>query len=868
MAAPRRKLTYGKRANNSHNFFGQWQETPQPVRIDTPSPTLDTDSTVGTRTPDHDDINMFDPPSSDDEIRSSQSAPKRRKLTPTAHDGLQQTKAAKPRNKAASTSPVRSDYAQQAARIASPRKKVADITSSTHQATRVTKKKTYGRNVGVSPAKIALRSPSISPASRSSRSPSVQPLTPTKPMAAIDEMAVFSAPSTISIPTPEGTPHQHARLQNILNDGNIVDSPSKLGLGRLNLKSQPPSSDQNSSNDESIQDTRRGVRRVSKSAVPRRRLIDALGPSPNLESSSLTIDDEDDDETHREEQPKFSRSSYSGVRTFKPPGSEKDSVTVSSQPLTSGGPKMTYAKQRSYLSESMVDEIPAVSAIGSSQTTRPSTISKVDSFDMDLDDEGGSSGIRSVHELKKAGQAARAQETLDAIFEDITSNTKSRRILGYTQLCSKLSDSASRTHFIAHAMSERLLKCSISGDNILEATLHCTASAFILYDGQASSRTIQSVATLIPQLTSVLGDERSLDKVGADRRQNLSKASRKDLASFQEEIQKSDLWDSDGRPTVLTPQLLGIRLIEILLRRGREKNDYSLRIPLVILESLVTLLFYNAGPMALDVNRICRLQLIVSILESYTLKTSALDASHMRVLSKLSNLGPILEELSLPSFLGSRQTQHLVLRLILNITNNNTTLCDAFAQPALLTAVLKITIAESRHLDPSAGSDAGLAESVLLSLGLAINLAEMSEKCRRLMASVPYPPAFDDKSSVTCLDQLLEIFLAMNRSENSEFGDVDRTDPTVVGEGHNLVAFGYLSVLLSVLCADPETLNVIARSLPGGNIGALKTAMRVFIAHFRTMEQQLSGGEYIEMIRRWEGVLKRLEVAAFAADLI
>ena len=857
MAAPRRKVvTYGRRANKGHSLFGQLDQDEEPIhRLKSPS-IRDSDSAT-TTTSDHDDATMFDIPSSDDESRSTQSARKRRRLTPAPSNKpapLQFTKTTKP----ASVAPLETNRSHPISGANRPTKKIGEKISTSRQASKGVHKRTYGRKAVPTPRNV-LRSPSISPASRSSRSPSPRPLTPSKPMAAIDEMLVFNPPSTTSIPTPDGTPQQQTRLQNVLNDSDFVDTPSKLGLSKLQLKSATPSSDGKSSDgetSESLPNT--NPKRQNTFAAPRRRLIDALGPSHLDSSPAPGTDDDEEEQLFKENRPSKEALSQSSAPS-------RAIGTSSSQPLSTGGPKLTYAKQRSYLSESMIDEIPPVTPFGNSQPSQTSSLSLMDNFDMDLDDEGGASGIRSIHELKKAGQAARFQGSLDAIFEDMDSSSKGRKILGYVQLGTKLCESRFRTQFINHAMDQRLIKFLGTTDNVLELSLQCTASALFLHDGQASLRSILSASVIIPYLLTLLQEQRTVEAVAADRKQNLSKATRRDLTGFFNEIVKSDLWQEGQQPTKLTPQLLALRLLDIILRRSREKNDLSVQLPLPILEVLVELLLHTAGPTELDANSMSRLQLIVSILESSTLKASSVDEIHFNVLAKLSNLGPVLEVLSSPAFTGSRQTQHLVLRLILNITNNSQPFCDAFAQPALLTAILKIVITEATKLNPSEGTDNGSSESTLLSLGLGISLAETSQKARELMTTLQYPSNDEFNLSTSCLERLLRLFLSLYESENSDISDAGRPDPTVVGEGQNLVAFGYLSVLLSVLCVEPIALKTTIARLPGRDIGILRSSLRDFIAHFRTMNDQMSGGEYAEFIARWEGVLRKLEKAAAAA---
>ncbi len=109
--------------------------------------------------------------------------------------------------------------------------------------------------------------------------------------------------------------------------------------------------------------------------------------------------------------------------------------------------------------------------------------------------------------------------------------------------------------------------------------------------------------------------------------------------------------------------------------------------------------------------------------------------SRLEVAKKLSGLGPLLRQLNVQSAEDSLRTQHLVLRLILNITNNNPDLCDAFSERALLAAIFDIV--ERDFLQASVLPTAVLkdtqVEGVILALGTLSNLAEHSSCFRQMM---------------------------------------------------------------------------------------------------------------------------------------
>ena len=853
MAAVRRKVvTYGKRANKGHDLFSQLQPTDdaptlqsisevRAVKLD-PSPKMFDDRT---------DTTMFDLPASDEEAQLSETHRKKRKLTPVSKDktAIREVHSGRVQKSTASKSDSRTGDLN---RAKGPRLVDSAGNQSTKSAPGVYNKSSGAKGKlqtkKVPAMRMALRSPSISPSTDNpSRSPSQHPLTPPKRKAAVAESMTFTVSSSASIPTPTETPRHAKQLHNLLDDKGIPDSPSRLGLARLQLKSAN-ASPEDSSSDPEHEHPEIVTKTLGKKQPPARtRLIDSLGPMQASPGDADANNEEDYDEDEADDE----FSAENKIRT-KPEMSIKQTNT--SHQLPASGPKRTYGTQRSYLSD-VVAELQPLDAAGSSQKSNLSFNTQADDFDFpDMDEDGGSGGIRSIHELRKAGEAARFQESLDSIFEDIASTSRSRKIIGYTQLNHKLQDSSFRAQFISSAMDRRLEKVIGTGnkkampgtdENILELTLHCTVTAWLLSDSQVTSRTMQSLATLmIPKLLPLLLEERTIDAITSDRAQNLSKATRKDIIAFQREVLQSGLWEGLQRPTTLTPRLVALRLIETTVLRTKELNASSLELPLPMLEHMVDLLVRNTTAGGLSPTDICLVELIVSILESYTVKMRSYDKSHLQALSRLADLGPLLQLLSSSDNSRYKQVQHLVLRLVLNITNSNTLLCDTFAQAPLIGAIMKIILMDFIHLTPTGATKADETDAVILSLGTAINFAEMSAKARRIIAGS------SEDTPGTYLDRLGSLFLA-----NLE------TASSTIGEGQDLVAFGYLAVLLCTMCIDKASLRALQAQFPRGDVKPLRQALQDFLKHFKKVEEEVDV-EYHDFTARFERILEKMDQVA------
>ena len=117
----------------------------------------------------------------------------------------------------------------------------------------------------------------------------------------------------------------------------------------------------------------------------------------------------------------------------------------------------------------------------------------------------------------------------------------------------------------------------------------------------------------------------------------------------------------------------------------------------------------------------------------------------------------------------------------------------------------------------------------------------MSPSARELISSSA------NGSSITYLDQLTALFRS-----NLE------TASTTIGEGQDLVAFGYLSVLLCTMCVDQASLQAIRSKLPGAEVRPLRQSLQDFLQHFRKIEEEVDV-EYHDFTARFERILSRMD---------
>ncbi|PGH29566.1 hypothetical protein GX50_07680 [[Emmonsia] crescens] len=615
---------------------------------------------------------------------------------------------------------------------------------------------------------------------------------------------------------------------------------------------------------------------VTMNTTPsRRRIVDALSITPR----------------GRSESPIEPRGVASRASSEISMGSSKESTSSTSQLPTASheikndsqvdspvqfqqsqgtGPKTTYARQRSFLSaeniaEDTILEAPSQRSFGqlyggtsnhvASKKTRslaPRTTGDGD------DDDNSNAAVRNIYELRRAGENARFEGIVDAIFEDIEdpSSSASRRYSGLIQLCIKLMDHQFTRRFLAHALEKRLAKRAGDFSDTIYMYLVASVYGLILSTGPVSSVVLHTCFTqvfrVIPRMITEKSDILDISKFGATR---TSKAVQGSLRDLWEQLIQSKIWP-DLKPKKRSPQILALRCIEMAVRRARESGDSMEHISNDILSQLVGLLLqHSVLPEQMQdakTDDFLILELAFSILESYTVVQNSLDPSQEKILKKLSRLGPLLSQLSRYSEGCCRQIQLLEIRLILNLTNNNPSLCEDFSTPELIRALMAIVLSNFGLVSEDFASDKkdSLLDAVILALGTLINLTEWNETARQLILKTR-------SGSTTFLDRLLQLFKD-GWEKTSEADSVVQT--------HSNVAFGYLSVLLSTVSLNDEARLHLRNSLHGRNIDRVLATVEEFLHYHRKVEKELQdgGGEHESVSGftcRLQGIVDRIKQA-------
>ncbi|KAF3479581.1 uncharacterized protein GIQ15_06557 [Arthroderma uncinatum] len=592
------------------------------------------------------------------------------------------------------------------------------------------------------------------------------------------------------------------------------------------------------------------------STAERKRLVDALGSREKTDSPS---DSSGDEAPSRDRNSRASshaptpsidqRTSADTMATESVGGTHpRRQKQINLHQATPSGLKVTYSRQRSFLNEmDTIEEVGGNSAapgfppppasmtskLGGDTSFPPLGLSsQISGLPAGLEEEtaSGSSTIRSIHELRRSGDNARYHAIIETIFEDIEDKTApiSRKRSGMVQLCTKLFDPQFSQRFLSNALEKRFAKINPGEFDLVCGYLTSCIYALLLSSGSISPMTLHYCWMQILRVAPfLLGEDKSMIEITKRRELKMTKAGKADIQDICEKITESKIWTSQI-PSTVTPQLLTLRCLELAIRKLRETGNAMETMSVPVLRQVIDILLKHslvddidkAGP-----DELLMLELTLSILESYTIHTLSLEEEQQEALKPLSKLGLLLSNLGRQPDARSRQIQILEIRLILNITNNNPTLCEEFSTPEFIEALAQIVLSSFQSVgDEFTGSQKeSLLDTVILALGALINLAEWSSASRQVLLE-------SEVASTTLIDRLLPLFV-------DGLEAIAEADSVV--QTHSNVAFGYLSVLLCTACLDDDARSYLRTKLQARTFERLLGTVEEFLHYHRKVEDEL-----------------------------
>ena len=460
----------------------------------------------------------------------------------------------------------------------------------------------------------------------------------------------------------------------------------------------------------------------------------------------------------------------------------QDQTSNASQTVPSlhgGCLKVTYARQRSYLTDNDLEEAAMIGLpappdsknnkgygrrrLEDLSTGTQSTKPVIEDLGGVADSQGGT--MRSIHELREAGGNVRLVSELEAILDDIgdfQSGSTSLRRSKLIELFTKLEEPANCRRFVDQGLEGRLI-ANVGEYNDLISNGLLVAALLQLMACSSSTLLLRQVGDVrvVSFLIELLGSDQDLLSCARLRGNNMSKAALADLKIVGSALMRSTAWRA-GKPSVLSCHVLSLQCLEYIVRQTRGAGSLSEVLSAHAIRRIVTTSlppFSTMPPQPGEIS-VVSLELAVSILESCTINNAAECQASLWAGETLKRVIGLLPLLSLWKGEDCGSSRTLTLRLYLNLTNNSPGLCEDFSTPEVISVMFGIVISHFEQLARSTPDidKSLLLDDLILTLGSLINLADLSRIARQLVMSLDY----GDQS---CLDTLLELF--MNRSKNA-----------------------------------------------------------------------------------------------------
>ncbi|EAU30618.1 predicted protein [Aspergillus terreus NIH2624] len=569
----------------------------------------------------------------------------------------------------------------------------------------------------------------------------------------------------------------------------------------------------------------------------RRRLVDHLAvneDSPSGELSGLMGRRTGNDDVQLQraspsssQQPSDDPDSRLRARLYRNGSPDLDNAQEStSQPLPNlRGSKVTYARQRSFLDEmSLLEEdgLSHTSPHGKKSSFMIAPTPAIPSYPHN-DEVNDNRPVRSIHELRQSGDNARFREAVELIFEDIedSDNSTPERCSAFIQLCEKLLDRRCVSHFSEYGFDERLVKSMRKDIDIQSASLALCAYRMAC-DGGSFSYALSGPfwSRLLDLAPALLDVEVELLSLLKQRSLGLSRTTHASAKKILPNLTSAASGDSALSDQV-TPQSLTLSSIHHVLQRVREKGSTVEPLSASLLHKLLQLLPLEDPDEAcsLSPHRSQRSVLVLSILETYTIVSGPLDTEQCASFYPLGQLHTLLNaKRNDPDY----EILILYVRLILNLTNKDLSLCDIFTTPQILSGLVHIiTAGFSEEPEGPIDKESSSLNTVILALGALINLAEKNDGFRAMFL-IPSP------GSTPFLQSLIQRF-------STNIGHVDQAHS--VPEMHHNVALGYLAILLVTICLNSDAFRLAKDVVGKKGISLMLSTSQEFLQYYQRVEQ-------------------------------
>ncbi|KAI4681554.1 hypothetical protein J4E81_009913 [Alternaria sp. BMP 2799] len=646
------------------------------------------------------------------------------------------------------------------------------------------------------------------------------------------------------------TPRQRDLFSGLLSDSSSSATPMP-SLANLQLTDRKPRS--------LIGNLARSKSDVTHSAKARKtRLIDTLKPT----ETSSDDDEEDSSSDGGEESEANSKHPPSATRPAREIRKDQASTTSSddmdvdkqanaesqTSQTTSGfgmRPRLTYAMARSYLKEDNPEDDLLISmdlddGFGSQSQMDTRSVSEDDP------EQNSQAQAQQIHELKTRGRNMIIGYEIEMMIGDISvTNSKSMRRSAMIDLCTKMADETFCHQLVDSALAHQFFQNIAGGREIIFDFVAAVATVFVLRTNPTHSVLDELQETgSFAHLIELASNDADIKEIAKDRKSNMSKIAKESVFTFRTLVQQSSIWSSSIVQKV-SPQLVALKAIELLIIGMRKAGNPDKLLDQAMISQLVDIASKSNDRLQsgkeTSADNVC-LETVLSILESIS-GTRQIQASWPTgVLQRIAGF--------MPRFFqpDSAASTMLAVRLCMNLTNNKPKACQPFSAMAFVQPLTHSIVGKFESISTGLATEkrTEVLDSLILSLGAAINLAELSDEMRLNVADQ--------------IDALVAIFLE---------GSKRASQAASVEESHSGVAIGYLAVLLGNLSLNDQIRAKVRTLLPNKRLDTLVDSIKEFVRVHQHVDQKagnLEGTEGQEALQSYTArlmlVVERLQNAS------
>lgn len=526
------------------------------------------------------------------------------------------------------------------------------------------------------------------------------------------------------------TPRQKQIFNSLLEDSTDMTTPGMPSIRRLQLTDRKPEGSL-------VAGLARSSSDIPQSAYARKtRLIDTLRQAVTSSEEEDTESDEESGQDVVEDHSKplaAPKPNMSYVPSEMDIDSEPPAQSQSSQNTytMNAGSKVTYAKQRSYLEESNLEDglllsmdLDEMLGLGG-----PSSRKRQDSVSDDEDDPA--SQVRGIHELRMQGQNQKFQMEAQTAIDDIADKARlgnSMRRTAMLDFCTRLMDKQFLEQLLESALSHQLLGSLSSKGEIIFDFGASVAVALILNTAPGPSLLDEIMGSnILTTLAKLLECESDISRIAKERKTNLSKVGREDVDKFRALVWESTLWPSE-RPDKVSPQIAALKVLELLTISLRSNGNTDAIVPEPIICKLVELATppcerLRAGNQTSQ--DLMTIDLVFSILEATSTSKEKQATWPSDILERLADIIPVLLDARASSII-------LAIRVCVQLTNNKPKVCETFAGPTFIQSLVRFITHSFARLSSGLQDEQGteVLDALILGLGAMINLTEFSNQAR------------------------------------------------------------------------------------------------------------------------------------------